>query len=250
MSDIYRTPDSELTQARDSVDIEEALERAGAGDFDFRPIELIGEAWSLLDGAKLPILLGTVAMYVASFVVQFAGNLLMNPETQGVATIIFGSIGVAALQAAVTTPIWGGLIYMGLRRVAGDMPSPNDIGSQFHRAGALIATTLLSMVLIYVGFVLLIIPGIYLSVAYLLAIPLVVDKGLSPWRALEASRRAISRCWFRMFGMMLLLGIILLLSAVPLLLGLIWTIPLGVVTFALAYRYIFGISSGSASVPA
>jgi hypothetical protein len=35
-------------------------------------------------------------------------------------------------------------------------------------------------VLIYLGMILLIIPGIYLAIAYMLAIPLVVERGLSP----------------------------------------------------------------------
>ena len=33
--------------------------------------------------------------------------------------------------------------------------------------------------------------------AYLLAIPLVVERGLSPWQALEASRKAITQHWFK-----------------------------------------------------
>ena len=73
---------------------------------------------------------------------------------------------------------------------------------------------------------LLLIPGIYLSIAYRLAIPLVVERGLSPWQALEASRKAISQHWFKVFGLFFVLMLIMLLSMIPLGIGLIWTLPL------------------------
>ena len=243
MSDIYQAPQSELTQDQDAADIEAALARAAAGDFEFRPVAVVSESWELIKGAKLPILLGFIAIYVVSFLVQIVGALIWTPEPSNFGGALFGSLVLGVLQMMVTTPLWGGMLYMGIRRAAGNPASVNDIGSQFSRAGALIVTGVLSMALIYVGFLLLIVPGIYLSVAYLQAIPLVIDKGLSPWQALEASRKAITRCWFRMFGLMLLVGVIFVIAALPLLIGLIWAIPLSVVVFGVAYRSIFGITS-------
>ena len=100
---------------------------------------------------------------------------------------------------------------------------------------------LVMMLLIYLGMILLLIPGIYLAVAYLLAIPLVVERGLSPWQALEASRKAITQHWFKVFGLFLLLGLIVMVSAIPLGIGLVWSIPLMVVAMGVLYRTIFGV---------
>jgi uncharacterized membrane protein len=86
-----------------------------------------------------------------------------------------------------------------------------------------------------------VVPGIYLSVAYILAIPLVVERGLSPWQALEASRKAISQHWFKVFGLFLLLGVLMSLSMIPFGIGLLWTIPLMVVSLGVLYRTIFGV---------
>lgn len=97
------------------------------------------------------------------------------------------------------------------------------------------------MLLIYLGMILLLIPGIYLAVAYLLAIALVVERGLSPWQALEASRKAITQHWFKVFGLLIVLGLIIIVSAIPLGIGLVWSIPLMVVAMGVLYRTIFGV---------
>ena len=105
----------------------------------------------------------------------------------------------------------------------------------------LIITAVVMMLLIYLGMILLLIPGIYLGVAYLLAVPLVVERGLSPWQALEASRKAITQHWFKVFGLFIVLGLIVIVSAIPLGIGLVWTIPLMVVAMGVLYRTIFGV---------
>ena len=73
------------------------------------------------------------------------------------------------------------------------------------------------------------------------AVRLVVERGLSPWQAMEASRQAIGQHWFKVFGLLLLLGAILLVSALPLGIGLIWSLPLSVAALGVLYREIFGV---------
>ncbi|MNG14005.1 hypothetical protein D3C84_977260 [compost metagenome] len=68
-----------------------------------------------------------------------------------------------------------------------------------------------------------------------------VERGLSPWQALEASRKAITQHWFKVFGLCLLLGLITMVSAIPLGIGLVWSIPLFVIAMGVLYRTIFGV---------
>ena len=88
----------------------------------------------------------------------------------------------------------------------------------------------------------MIFPGIYLSVAYMFTWPLIVEKGLSPWQALEASRKAVTHCWFRSLGLFTLLSLIMVLAAFALLIGLLWAIPLMMLAYGVLYRIIFGVS--------
>jgi uncharacterized membrane protein len=119
--------------------------------------------------------------------------------------------------------------------------------SYYDRIVPLAITVILSTLLIMIGFILLVIPGVYLSVAYLMALPLVVDKGLGPWQAMEASRKAVTRRWFAVFGLMLILGLLYIAGAIPILIGLIWVIPLALIAVGILYRNIFGLSSIAAS---
>ncbi|MGB0361170.1 MAG: hypothetical protein ACPGEF_07175, partial [Endozoicomonas sp.] len=78
-----------------------------------------------------------------------------------------------------------------------------------------------------------------------LAIPLMVDKGLTPWKAMEASRKAISKRWFTVFGLIIVISFLNLVAMIPLGLGLIWTIPMSSIAFGILYRNIFGYNQHS-----
>lgn len=67
---------------------------------------------------------------------------------------------------------------------------------------------------------------LYLGVSWLFAFPLVIDKGLGAWTAMEVSRRVISRQWFRVFFVALIGGILTMLGIIALFIGLIFTLPL------------------------
>ncbi len=113
--------------------------------------------------------------------------------------------------------------------------------SGFKNPLPIIITGVLMLVMIYVGCLLLLLPGIYLMIAYALALPLVIERGLSPWQALETSRKAISQHWFKVLGLNLVLGLIVGLSAIPLGIGMIWTVPLWAIASGVLYRTIFGV---------
>jgi uncharacterized membrane protein len=99
--------------------------------------------------------------------------------------------------------------------------------------------------LIAIGFVLLIIPGIYLMVSYYLALPLLIEKDLGVWQALETSRKAVSKRWFAIFGLFLLLGLINFATVFTLFIGMIWTVPMSVIAFGILYRNVFGIEAAT-----
>ena len=50
----------------------------------------------------------------------------------------------------------------------------------------------------------LILPGIYLFIAWTFSVPLVADKGLEFWSAMELSRKVVTRVWFEIFGLVVL----------------------------------------------
>ena len=104
---------------------------------------------------------------------------------------------------------------------------------------------LLMYLMILIGFVLLIIPGIYLMIAYFMAMPLVVEKGLSPWQALEVSRKTITHRWFSVFFFSIVMTLILIISMIPLGIGVIWTAPMMMIAYGIMYRNMFGVEAAT-----
>ena len=248
MSDVtptnpYAAPASTLqaSPASDQVpSIEEALSRG----YDFSIGDLLTESWQRVKGTKGIIIGGFLVFYAAllaaSFVIGGVFGLLGAINDNLGLTVLVQMI-VSVLASALAYPFMAGINMVGIRRAADQPVNFNDIFSHFGRTVPLVITAIVSMLLIYLGMLLLIIPGVYLAIAYMLAIPLVVERGLTPWQAMEASRKAISQHWFKVFGLFLLLGLIGMVSAIPLGIGLVWTIPLFVIAIGVLYRTIFGV---------
>jgi hypothetical protein len=92
--------------------------------------------------------------------------------------------------------------------------------------------SLLTQVLIAIGLIALIIPGIYLAVGYLFAIQMGIFGGLDPWSAMEWSRKLITRNWWRFLGLLLVLVVLNALGLLLAGIGLLFTVPL---TFLVLY---------------
>ncbi|WP_275628659.1 hypothetical protein [Pseudomonas sp. 273] len=237
----YATPASQLQQnptGAGAPGIEEALARG----YDFRIGDVLGEAWRKVKGMKgtlvVAAIIYAVAVNLLSFVIAFVLGLLglIHDSEPGALQII-----VSVLAGALCYPLLAGLNMIGIRRAADQPATINELFAYFGLFVPLLVTGLAITVLTYLGLILLVLPGIYLGVSYALAIPLVVERGLSPWQAMEASRKAVGQHWFKVFGLFLALGLIMMLSAIPLLIGLVWTLPLAFIAIGVLYRTIFGV---------
>ncbi|MCL4501952.1 MAG: zinc-ribbon domain-containing protein [Deltaproteobacteria bacterium] len=122
-------------------------------------------------------------------------------------------------------------------------PQFSDFFLGFRFFVPLLLTSLVGGVLTAVGFLLLVIPGVYLAVAYIFAHSLVVDRRLDFWPALETSRRTVNPIWFGMFGFCLLLVLVNIAGAIALGIGLLVTIPVTMCAVTTAYADIFGLKS-------
>ena len=211
----------------------------------------ISEAWEASKGNK-SIVLGAALIF-------FLVALVYLAITAAIAFMLGVQEGERSLSSSlITLPI--DLIYYGVYSVMGvgmyiigakiSMGLPTSAGEVFRFMNRFVKgllTYLAMMVMIVIGYLLLVIPGIYLSVAYIFALPLAVEKNLPIWQALETSRKAVTKRWFTVAGLFFVVGLIIAVSALPLGIGLIWAIPLAVVSYGIAYRNIFGISTDAVS---
>jgi len=254
MGDIYSTPSATLTDAPATID-QGSLERAIAGDYQFSIGATLSEAWAKTKGAKWKIhlallvyMLGyAVIMFGAMAVVGllFGSAAIIGGEAVTPAAALAGSLVPQIAIALLGTPLMAGLYMVGIRRAVDAPFGPGQVIAYFHRLLPLFGTYLLMVVLLILGFLLLILPGIYLSIAYMLAIPLVVEKNMSPWQALEASRKAVGKRWFAVFGLFIVIMLINLVAMIPLTIGLIWSVPLSLIAYGILYRNVFGVEAAN-----
>lgn len=99
-----------------------------------------------------------------------------------------------------------------------------------------IGAAILTAILVVIGFILLIIPGIYLALRFMFVPYIVMDRKLSPFDALkESSRITHGRKWTLLLFVITLIGLNIL-GAIALLIGLLVTIPVTMLALAHAYR--------------
>ena len=213
----------------------DAIQRAIAGRYTLGIEEILTEAWALIAGYKLKLNIAVVIYSAVAIVVALIVGGIQMLSGENVLVVIVGEL----VYAWITLPIAMGLFAISLDRAAGGDVLNDRLFAFFPMATRLLLATILMTLLIFVGYVLLILPGIYLSVAYLFALPLLVQERLGIVDALEASRKAITHRWFTIFGLLLVLTLLNGLAAIPLGIGLIWSVPLTVIAVGLAYKRIF-----------
>src|SRR5580704_7509864 len=140
--------------------------------------------------------------------------------------ITLGAAWVPVLGWAVGIVLVGGLDYVFIRRIRGDAVQVGDVFAGFNLA--FIQLTLAGLVkalLTSLGFVLCILPGIYLGVGYVFALPLVIDKQMEFWPAMEVSRRVVHRHWWSVFALVIVSGLIACAGFLVCLVGALITVP-------------------------
>ncbi|MBW1991202.1 MAG: zinc ribbon domain-containing protein [Deltaproteobacteria bacterium] len=154
--------------------------------------------------------------------------------------------GIGWLAAtAIHEPLTAGVIIVAAKLLQDKNPRFRDFfgGFQFRYFLPLVLLGLISRILITIGLILLIAPGVYLMVSYIFATPLLVDRGLDFWPALEESRRFVTPRWFSFFGFILLLLLVNLAGILALGVGLLVSIPVSWCAVMAAYADIMGLQS-------
>jgi uncharacterized membrane protein len=154
------------------------------------------------------------------------------------------SIGLAfvpVLGWIVGFVLLGGLDYMLLRRIRGESVQIGDVFAGFNLALLNLAMAgLVKSLLISLGLLLCIVPGIYLAVGYIFALPLVVDKQMEFWPAMEVSRRVVHEHWWSVFALVIVLGLVAFAGFLLCGIGAVITIPVASAALMYVYEDLFG----------
>lgn len=156
----YQTPQSNLQE-------QQPVEYPLNPDWTIEGV--LKEAWDLIRGFKATIW-GAFLIYLG---VTIAVTIPF--EFLGKDSAIMGFISQIVI-GLVTYPLYAGLTILAIRRSIGAPTNAFMVFDCYSKIIPIFLLYVLMMILIMVGLVLLVLPGIYLMISYSLAIPLLVEK--------------------------------------------------------------------------
>ena len=172
----------------------------------------------------------------------------------------------ALASLVISGPLYGGIYMLMLKRVRGQEAAISDLFEGFSKAflplmlGQVVvgALTFLSAFLfiaavaamailhrpMFIPFGILlavigIIPAVYLATCWLFTLPLIIDRGMDFWPAMELSRKTVARHWGQVFILLLLSGLVSMAGILLCWVGLLATFPICIAALMYGYEDIF-----------
>ena len=167
----------------------------------------------------------------------------MTAERAPVLSLLFAIAG-AIFQVIISM----GLTTISLKLVDNAKPELADLFSRLHLFFKFLGGHILCSLIVLGGLILLIVPGIFWAVKFLLFSYLIMDKELGPIEALKRSAALTMGAKWDLFLFCLLLVGINLLGALALLIGLFATIPTSLVAGAHVYRTLLARAEASQAI--
>jgi hypothetical protein len=188
-----------------------------SGNLDIGTI--LSEAWKLM--------MRDIGLYIAAM----ASYLAIVLFTCGLGFLVYG-------------PLWAGLMVMGFKALKNEQVAFADAFAGFKIFMPLFLLSIVVFVLVSVGFMLCILPGVYLALAWSFAMPLVIDRKMDFWPAMQLSLQTFNANLGALLVLFVLLYLINALgSSIPL--GVLVAQPLCSLSVVVAYTRLFGQQPGS-----
>jgi serine/threonine protein kinase len=208
----------------------DALEREVlARDYALNIGNCLRRAWTLVRSDFWPMV-GITALIL----VLLSAAASVGKVSESIGHLSFES---SVLSVLLGGPLMGGLYFYLLRKIRGEPVRTETAFAGFsHSLLHLFLASFVTQVLTVLGFICLVLPGVYLFVAWFFVLPLVIDKRLEFWPAMRLSRKIISKHWWKFFGFLLVLGLINLAGLAACVVGIFVTLPLSLAALMYAYE--------------
>lgn len=214
------------------------------GSGPFSPTDAIGWGWRKFLENIGPILLAALALICASIALSILGRIIsggdsfLTYDSQG-----FG-FSAAGLVTQIISTFVGYVISAALIRGALDVADgkPFHLGDTFGRLplANVVMTSLLTSLLVMIGLVLCVIPGLVVATLTAFAMYFVVDKDQGPMEAITSSSRLVRDNLGDTIVLFLLSVLVVILGVICCLIGVFAAIPVAMLAWAYAYRTLLG----------
>jgi serine/threonine protein kinase len=193
-------------------------------------------SWALVKGDFWP-LVGMTLLILALMSIADSAFTSNHHESNGVTTE-----GLSVLALLLNGPLLAGLYLYFLKKIRSQTATVETAFAGFFskRFLHLFLAHFVVTALTVLGFLCLILPGIYLMVAWSFTLALIIDKGLDFWPAMELSRKMVNKHWWKMLLFLLVMAGGLLGGILCCGIGIFIAAPVVIAAFMYAYEDIFG----------
>jgi hypothetical protein len=196
------------------VKIGGSVEEAVKGAYSLDVAAILKEAWQITLKSRLAINVGLIICLIIGMLV----SVLVSSQLGGIEVAIQDQQSATLLNIIVTLVVYPfivGVEMMGVFHSVGLKTRPQLVFAFLRRGSWVAVSALLTSTLVTIGLTLLYLPGIFLAVALSLVLPLVVEKKMSPMKAISVSVQATRFQWFKIFSLYLILALAVMISALP-----------------------------------
>ncbi|RUO55735.1 hypothetical protein [Pseudidiomarina homiensis] len=222
--------------------------------------DVIQRSWDITLRALPMMLLGVAVL------------IIMNGVVSGIAESVFpmeqdqpdprNSIFQSLLSIIFVAPFTAVVTLMGLKNARDAKPGLECFAEALRCLPQVLAITFIMSVVVMIlaalfffifgigaiAVSLVLVTAIYFQFAFLLAIPLVLERGLKISRAIIASFLVMNKKMFTVLGIYVVLFIVIFISALPLFLGLIFTFPMSFNVVGVIYNRLIGVPNSNAEL--
>jgi serine/threonine protein kinase len=228
----------------DSAAVADALtQQVLARDYVLDIGSCLRRGWALVRSDFWPLVGITALVLVLLSAASSLGAVSRSVEHASLKTSVLGIL--------LGGPLMGGLYLHFLKKIRGERVRVETAFSGFSNSFLhLVLASFVMYVLTMLGILCLILPGIYLFVAWCFTLPLIIDKRLDFWPAMRLSRKTISKHWWKFLGFLLVLGLFNLGGLLLFCVGVFITFPVSLAALMYAYEDIFNPPGLPSAAPA
>ena len=189
---------------------------------EFRVWEFIGGAWSLFQPHWLPL----VAMFLILILIGCIPNLALRPYGGTCLQFIIGG--------ALSIGVWRAVLGM----IDGRPPQVGMMFEGFDRFLDGFLAYLVQAILVGLGFLALIVPGVILSLMWMFTFAVLAESPVGFWEAMHRSAVLTEGYRWRLFLLALACLLVLLLGLIAACVGILVALPVNAAACGLAYRWL------------
>jgi len=227
------------------------LETVLSRDYDLDIGNCVSRSWTLITQNFWPVVGVSFLVWFIQIAVGQVFSLFTRSMTNDLVRQIMQEHRLAVRPLLITCAFWlvtmpintllfAGLYKYYLKLIRGQRPEIGDAFSGFGpMAGQLLLVGFVMGFLTLLGVALCILPGLYLSVAWIFSIPLIIDRQMNFWEAMEFSRKVATRHWFMVFGLLIVIALVTLAGFIACCIGVFVAAPIAWVALMYAYEDIF-----------